>query len=313
MIPFILRRLATGVLLAFLVTVITYWLLSFSFDGVARNIAGNTASAETVAGVFHELGFDRPFLVQYFDWFSGVLRGDFGTSFFSGAPVATAMSTRLSVTLSMVLTALAITVVISVFLGVWAATRGGLVDRVVQVGIMFGYVFPGLLLAIALVYIFAITLHWLPATGYTPFGDDPGAWLRSILLPSIVLAIAGTANLTSQVRGAMIDELRKDYVRTLRTRGVRSRPVVFKHALRNAASPALTVVSLEFLGMFGGAMIIERIFALPGIGSYSYDAAVAGDLPIVLGLTVFIVALVIVINLATDLVNGWLNPKARLV
>lgn len=313
MIPFILRRLATGVLLAFLVTVITYWLLSFSFEGVARNVAGNTASAETVRGVFHELGFDRPIAVQYADWIAGVLQGDFGNSFFSGAPVGVAMSTRLTVTLSMVLTALLFTVVISVVLGVWAATRGGAVDRLVQFVIMFGYVFPGLLLAIGLVYVFAIRLHWLPATGYTPAGEDPLAWFKSILLPAIVLTIAGTANLTSQVRGAMIDELRMDYVRTLRTRGVRRREVIFKHALRNAASPALTVVSLEFIGMFGGAMIIERVFALPGIGSYSYDAAVAGDLPIVLGLTVFIVTLVIVINLATDLVNGWLNPKARLV
>lgn len=312
MILFILRRAGTGLLLALLVTVITFLLLSFSFDSIARTVAGPAASEETVRGVADRLGFTNPILNQYAQWLGGVLRGDFGTSYFSGENVVAAISTRLAVTLSVVVVSLVFTVVVSVILGVWAAARGGLVDRIVQIGIIIGYIVPGLLLAIGLVYVFAVSLKWLPATGYTPLSSNPVAWMRSIVLPAIVLSVAGAANLTSQIRGAMIDELRKDYVRTLRMRGIGLVPITLKHALRNAAGPALTVVSLEFVALFGGALIIESVFALPGIGVYGFNAALSGDLPVILALTVFSVMLVIIVNLVTDLLNGWLNPKARL-
>ncbi|MDF2993332.1 MAG: transporter permease, partial [Microbacterium sp.] len=141
--------------------------------------------------------------------------------------------------------------------------------------------------------------------------EDPAGWARSITIPVIVLVIGGAANMTAQVRGRMIDELRKDYVRTLRTRGISSNAIIVKHALRNAGSPALTVMSLEFIQMFGAALIIENVFALPGYGSFAFNASLQGDIPVILGITAFGVLLVIVVNLITDLANGWLNPKAR--
>jgi len=313
MLLYVARRLAFGLILALLVTMITYGLLSFSFDSVARTLAGTNASAETIDGIKSQNGFDLPLPVQYFQWLGGIFQGDFGYSLYSGEEVGNAIGVRLTVTLSVVVLALLITVCVSVVLGLLAAARGGVIDRIVQVVIMTGYVFPALLIAIALVYIFAINLRWLPATGYTTITSDPGDWLRSVILPAIVLSIGGIANLTSQIRGAMTDELRKDYVRTLRTRGVPVSSILIKHALRNAAGPALTVLSLEFVAMFGGALIIERVFALPGFGVYSFAAATSGDIPVVLALTVFSVMLVITVNLVTDILNGWLNPKARLV
>lgn len=312
MILYTLRRLAAGLVLAVLVTLITFLLLSLSFESVVRSILGSAATPESIASLTTELGLDRPLLVQYFDWLGGLFVGDFGVSLFTSQPVAVAVAARLSVTLSLVITALIITVIISVALGVAAATRGGVIDRIAQGLSLVGYVVPGLLIAIVLVVVFAVNLHWLPATGFTPLTENPARWAASITIPVIVLVIGGVANMAAQVRGGMIDELRKDYIRTLRTRGIPVRAIVIRHALRNAAGPALTVLSLEFIQMLGGALIIENVFALPGFGSYAFNASLQGDIPVIMGITAFSVMLVVTVNLVTDIANGWLNPKARI-
>jgi peptide/nickel transport system permease protein len=311
MITYIARRVATGLILAVLVTMLTFLLLSFSFENVVISLLGGAATPENVTALTRELGYDRPVIVQYFDWLFKGLTGDFGNSLFTSQSVVTAVISRLAVTLSLIVVALTITAVISVLLGVWSASKGGIVDKIAQGISLIGYIFPGLLIAIALVVIFAVNLKWLPATGYAPLAEDPVKWLRSITIPVIVLVIAGAANLAAQVRGTMIDELRKDYVRTLRTRGINPRSIVLKHALRNAAGPGLTVLSLEFISMFGAALIIEKVFALPGFGTFAFNASLTGDIPVIMGITVFSVALVISVNLLVDLANGWLNPKAR--
>jgi peptide/nickel transport system permease protein len=311
-ISYALRRLLAGLVLAVLVTFITFLLLSTSFEGVVRSILGLAATQDSIAALTHSLGYDRPVLVQYIDWLGGVVTGDFGTSLFTNQPVTVAASARLTVTLSLVVTALAITVVISVLLGVAAATRGGAIDRISQGISLLGYIVPGLLLAIVLVVVFAVNLRLLPATGFVPFSESPARWLASITIPVTVLVIGGIASMTAQIRGSMIDELRKDYVRTLRTRGIPTTSIVVRHALRNASGPALTVLSLEFISMFGGSLIIENVFGLQGFGNYSFNAALQGDIPVIMGVTVFSVLLVVTVNLATDIANGWLNPKARL-
>ncbi|MFI1029986.1 ABC transporter permease [Streptomyces sp. NPDC020951] len=311
MISYVLRRLGTSLVLTVLVSMITFFLLSTSFDGIVRSILGTAATPAAVQAKKAEMGMDRPVIVQYFDWLFHALKGDFGVSYFTSQPVGTAVADHLTVTLSVVVVALLITAAISVVLGVLAASRGGVIDRLAQVASLVGYIVPNLLLAIALVVIFAVKLDWLPATGYTPFAESPGRWLASIIIPVIALTVGGTANLSAQIRGAMIGELRKDYVRTLRTRGISPRSIVLRHALRNAAGPAFTVLSLEFIAMLGGALIIENVFALPGIGSYSFNAALQGDVPIIMGLSLFGVLFVVGINLIVDVVNGWLNPKAR--
>ncbi|WP_329213872.1 ABC transporter permease [Streptomyces sp. NBC_01485] len=311
MISYVLRRLGTSLVLTVLVSMITFFLLSTSFDGIVRSILGTGATAATVQAKKAEMGMDRPVIVQYLDWLLHALKGDFGVSYFTSQPVGTAVADHLTVTLSVVVVALFLTAVISVVLGVLAASRGGVVDRLTQVASLFGYIVPNLLLAIGLVVVFAVKLDWLPATGYTPFAESPGRWLASITIPVIALMVGGIANLSAQIRGAMIGELRKDYVRTLRTRGISPRSIVLRHALRNAAGPAFTVLSLEFIAMLGGALIIENVFALPGIGSYSFNAALQGDVPIIMGLSLFGVLFIVGVNLIVDIVNGWLNPKAR--
>lgn len=309
---YIARRLAAGVFLAILVTFITFWLLSFSFDSVVANILGPAASPDAVEALSAELGLNRPLVVQYLEWLGGVFRGDFGVSYFTSESVSKAVLSRLSVTLSIVLTALIISVIVSVVLGVLAASRAGAIDKISQAVSLTGHLLPNLLIAIVLVVVLSINLRLLPATGFTPFAEDPVRWAASITIPVIVLVINGVANMAAQIRGTMIGELRKDYVRTLRTRGVSTFGIVYKHALRNAAAPALVVLSLEFIGMFGGALIIEQVFALPGYGSFAFNSSIQGDIPVIMGITVFGVMLVVAVNLVTDLLNGWLNPKARI-
>lgn len=311
MFSYITRKILVGAVLALLVTFATFLLLSTSYEDVVRTILGPSATDETVSALMAELGYDRPVVVQYVEWLGAALGGDFGTSVYTSQEVAPIVLQRLGVTLSLIVPALILTIVLSVSLGVWSASRGGIVDRFSQGISMIGLVVPALLLAIALVVVLAIQLKWLPATGYTPPGKDLGAWARSVTIPVIVLVMGGFASMAAQVRGRMIDELRQDYVRTLRTRGVPERSIVLKHALRNSASPALTVMSLEFIQMFGGALIIENVFALPGYGIYAFNASLQGDIPAILCVTTFGVLLVTVVNMLTDLANGWLNPKAR--
>lgn len=312
MLLYVLRRLGTGLVLAVLVTLITFLLLAPSFDGIAGNRLGPAATPEAVRALKAELGFDRPLPVQYLDWLVHAARGDLGTSLFTGEPVAHTILQRFGVTMSIVVVALLVTVVISVALGVLAASRGGAVDRVAQGASLAGNLFPSLLLAIVLVYVLSVRGDLLPATGFTPLSADPLRWAGSITIPVIALVATGIAGLTAQVRGTMVDELRKDYVRTLRTRGLSTRSVVLRHALRNAAGPALTVLSFEFISMLGGALVIESIFAIAGFGGYAFESSLQGDVPAIMGITLFAVLLVVTVNLAVDLVNGWLNPKARI-
>jgi len=308
---FLARRIGEGIFLIFIVTAITFFLTFGADIPVALNILGPNASADQVATLEAQLGLDQPIFQQYWNWLTGVFQGDLGTSYFTSEPVATAIAARLPVTLSVVLVSCAITILVSLLLGVTAAARGGVVDNILQGISTIAFVFPAIILGIGMVYLFAITLQWVPAVGYTPLEEGVGPWFASIVLPAIVLAIGGIAALAAQIRGSLIDELGREYVRTLRSRGVSERTILLKHALRNSASPALTTFSLQFITLFGASLFIEKIFALPGYGTYGYTATIQGDLPAMLGVSLFGVALVVVVNLVVDVANGWLNPKAR--
>lgn len=311
MISFLVRRLLSGVVLVFAVATITFLLMSSTGATAARNILGENATEEQVAAKAHELGLDRSVPERYIDWLGGAVRGDFGTSWYSHEPVMSSLANRFPVSLSVVTVAILVTAVIATILGITAAVRRGWADRFVQVFAVVGFALPNFWVALILISIFAVTLHLLPATGYTPIGTDVGKWALGLILPVAALVTGTIASTAQQVRGATIDILERDFVRTLRARGISRSSLLFAHVLRNAASPALTVLSLQFVGLLGGAIIIEKVFALPGIGSLAITATLQGDLPQILGLVVVMVVLVVVVNLAIDLLAGWLNPKAR--
>jgi peptide/nickel transport system permease protein len=311
MLRFVFRRLGSGVVLVVVLTVVTYFLLYLSGGNIARRILGQQATEEAVQAKAQELGLDRPVLTRFGDWVSGAVRGDLGSSWFTGEPVVQAMTNRLAVTLSLVVGATVISAVIAVVLGVVAATRGGWADRLVQFLSVLGFAVPGFLVALGLVTAFAISLQWFQPTGYVQLTDSPSGWLASITLPVIALSLGCIAGVAAQIRGSVSDALRLDYVRTLRSRGLPERRVVYRHVLRNAAGPALSVLALQFVGLLGGAVFVEQIFAIPGLGQVAVGATGAGDIPLVMGLVIVTAVLVVLLNLAVDLLQGWLNPKVR--
>jgi peptide/nickel transport system permease protein len=311
MIVFLARRIGAGIVLLFVMLTATFVMLSLTGTEPARNIIGETATPEQIAAKNHELGLDQPWLVQYWTWISGALRGDFQHSWFSGDPVFATLGQALPVTLSVVLVSLVLATLLSVVLGVAAAIKHGWLDKLLQLLSVIGFAVPSLLIALLLATVFAVQLGWFPATGYVELAADPNMWLKSITLPAIALTVGMIAATAMQIRGSMIDVLRQDYIRTLRSRGLSERSVLLKHALRNASPPALTVLSLQFISLLGGAVIIERVFGLSGIGSAAVTSSINGDRPLVLGIVTWMVIMVVVVNLLMDVAYGWINPKVR--
>lgn len=312
MIAFTLRRLVSGLVLLVVIPTLTFLLMSASSDNVARQILGQNATVEQVAQRQAELGLDRPVFARLGGWVTSALQGDLGRSWFTSEPVTNALTTRLPVTLSIVVLSTLVVAIVALVLGVAAAVYRGWLDTAVQVVAILGFALPGFWLALMLVLFFGIQLGWFPATGYVPFSSSSQEWLRSLALPVASIAIGGVAATAQQIRGSMIDVLQNDWVRTLRSRGVPERSIIFKHALRSAAVPGVTVLALQFIGMFGGAIFVEQIFALPGIGRMIVTSTTQGDLPFVLGVVVVTTVIVVVVNLVLDLLIAFLNPKVRL-
>lgn len=301
---------AAGVLV--IVSFLTFCMMYSNGTGIARSVLGVTATDDQVAAKAVELGLDRPLYMQYLDWLWGAIRGDLGSSFLTGQPVVQAMSDRVPVTLSLIIGTIVLTAIISVVLGVTAALYGGWVDRLVQFISVLGAAVPGFIVAIGLIFAFAIAIPLYPATGYIKASDSLQGWSWSLTLPIAALLIGTIANAASQFRGSVLDTLSQDYVRTLRSRGIPEWQLLFRHVLRNAAGPGLIVLSLTTLGLFGGALFIEAVFALPGVGQLANLSAQAGDVPMVMGTVIFAMVLILVVNFLADLLVGLLNPKSRI-
>ena len=312
MLTFILKRIGSGVLMLFAVTFVAYFLLHLGAGDVARAILGVNATQDQVAQMNEQLGLNRPFIVQYGEWLGRLVHFDLGDSWSFPDSVTEEVNNRLHVTLTLVLWTTLLSAIVAGVLGVLAAVYGGWADRVVQVLGLVGFAIPGFLVAFFLVWAFAIKIRIFNAVGYIEFADDPNGWLKSVTLPIIALSLGAIAATSQQVRGSVKDALSMDYVRTLRARGLSFNRVVYKHVLRNAGGPALTMLGMQFVGMMGGAVIVEQIFAIPGLGPFATMATKASDIPAVMGLVVITALIVIVVNLIIDLLTAALNPKVRL-
>ena len=312
MLRFVLRRLAAGVVLIVVITALTFFLLYASGGNIARRILGQQATEDTVVQKTHELGLDRSVWAQFTDWVSHALHGDLGSSWFTSQPVTDAITSRLAVTLELVIGATILSGLVAIALGVLAATRRGWVDRVVQVLTVLGFAIPNFLVAMLLVTVFAVQFKLFKPTGFVDLTDDPAGWVSTVTLPIIALSIGSIAGVSQQIRGSMIDALDRDYVRTLRSRGLSENRIIYKHVLRNAGGPALAMLAIQFVGLFGGAVIIETIFAIPGLGQVAVGATSQSDVPLVMGLVLATAIVVVAVNLVVDLLQGFLNPKVRL-
>jgi peptide/nickel transport system permease protein len=311
MFVFILKRLASAVVLIVVVSLLSFVLTWITPGDPARAILGETATASQVAAKRAALGLDQNVFSAYAKWVGNALQGNLGASWFTNRPVSETIFARLPVTVSIAVVAIIVAGVIGTALGLWAAARRGAVDKVIGPLAVVGFALPNFIVAIALVTAFALNLHLFPATGWINFTDDPGGWLRSITLPVIALSIAATAAVAQQMRNAAIATLEQDFVRTLRGRGLSGRSIYFKHVLRNSAPVALTVLSLQFIGLLSGAVIIEYIFGLPGVGAMTVGAVTQHDQPLIQGAVITIVVVVVIVNLLLDLAYTWLNPKVR--
>ena len=309
---FLVRRVLSGIVMLATLAVVGYFLLQLGTSDIAQKIAGQSAGPEQVALVEQKLGLDRPLVVQFVDWFGSLVTGDFGRSWFSGQPVVDTVLSRTSVTVTLAIGSVLLTAIFGVLLGALAATRRGWIDRAVQVLAVVGQAVPGFLIAVALVLVFAVQLGWFPATGYERFAASPLGWLQSVTLPVVALAIGSLGGVAQQVRGSMLDVLGRDHVRTLRSRGLPESRVVYRYVLRNAAGPALSVLGLQFVIILSAAVVVEQVFSIPGLGPVALTSTTQGDVPLVMGIVLVTGAMVIVVNLVVDFLQGVINPKVRL-
>lgn len=293
-------------------TFITFALQGLSGLSPAHLQLGESATPEQVAALEHEWGLDRPFLVQYIDWFGGILHGDLGNSWYNGASVTDLLASRAGISLSVAGLALVIGIVLGFGLGVLAAAYPtSLLDRSITGFTTVISVMPSFVVGIALVAVFAVSLGWFPSAGYVPIErGGVGLWLWHLWLPAIALSFDTVADLARQMRVGLIQAGRENYVTGAQMRGLGSRRIFFGHVLRNGAGPALTVLGMKFPALLGGAVVTEAIFGLAGFGKFAADSASRGDVPSVQGVLVVAIVLVVVFNLIVNLLLVRLNPAS---
>jgi peptide/nickel transport system permease protein len=320
MLPFLVRRVALGLLVMWLVTVVVY-LIFFVGPGpgeVARTLAGRTAPPSTVQLIAHRLLLDRPWYVQYGHFLSQLMQGNLGYDYYNSQPVSTVIAQAFPITLSLVIGAAPIWLFLGVMSGVYSAVRPrSWLDRLFTTLSLLFYSMPtfvlGLLLLLTLYY--EATIHGLalfPGSGYTPFTQNPFEWFRGLVLPWLTLALVSAAAYTRLTRASMLDVLGEDYVRTARAKGLSERRVVYRHGLRAALTPVMTQLGIDVAALLGGAVITEQVFGLPGLGWTAVHAIEQQDLPVIIGIVVVASAAVVVANIAVDVAYAYLDPRVRL-
>ncbi|MEM1363341.1 MAG: ABC transporter permease [Pseudomonadota bacterium] len=275
-------------------------------------VLGDTATPEQRAQLRESLGLNDPLIVRYLTWAADALRGDLGTSLRSQEPVLQILADRVPITLQLTFLSILLAVVVGIPMGVAAAKwRGGTADLVISVVGLSSLAVPYFWLGILLILLFSIQLGWVPPSGHVPFFEDPLQNLKLMLLPTITVGTAMAALVMRQARTAMLEALSQDYVRTARAKGQSEFITTMRHALRNALNPIVTVVGLQFGTLMGGAVVTETIFSIPGLGRLVIDGIFNRDLAVVQGAILTIVLCVVVINLLTDLVYAWLDPRVK--
>lgn len=308
---FIVRRLLSGAVLLLAVSIATFFLARLSISDPTLTLLGTGATDAQREALALRIGLDQPLAAQFWDWFSRAVTGDFGESWKGFTSVNKELAVKVPVTLSVIVFATVLSAVFGTIAGVISGLfQGGVMDRIVKYASVLLYALPGFWLSFVLITWFAVQLKWFPAVGYVLPTTSFFGWLGSITLPAVSLALGAIVMIAEQLRNSIIQNSGKDYVRTLRSRGL-SEARVITHLVRNSAPEALAVLAVLFVGLLSGAVVVETIFALPGIGMLANAASLIGDMPTLMGITVVSILIVIVVNALLDLTLGWLNPKVR--
>ncbi|MEM8752124.1 MAG: ABC transporter permease [Pseudomonadota bacterium] len=301
MLAYALKRSFVAFLILIVVSGLTFSLSHLAADP-ALTIAGEQASDEDIQAVVERYGFDRPILIQYWDWAFGALTGDFGDSYHYNQPVVEMIGDRIGTTMTLGVLAILFALIVSIPLGVLAAMRpNSLIDRVALTIAVFGQALPTFWFALMMIIVFGVWWRWLPISG-----ND--SWAHFVM-PTIALGYYATPALMRLTRAGMIEVLGSDYIRTARAKGLSPAVVLFKHALRNAIIPVVALAAVWFGFMLGGSIVIETIFNLKGLGWLSYDALLRSDLPVVQAIVLIFASFYVVLTLAADLLNAWLDPR----
>ncbi len=309
---FILGRLLAIVPVLVLVTAGVFFLIHLTPGDPIDAMMAESADPSVKAALSRQLGLDQPIHVQYFAWMGRLLRGDLGRSIRNNQPVIEDVGNRIRPSVELALLALLIALLVAFPLGMLsAARRNTSVDGAGTAFALLGICMPNFLIALLLIFVFGVTLRWLPVSGYTDPLEDPINGLRSLTLPAITLGLALAAVITRTLRSSLLEALSEDYVRTARAKGLTERVILGRHALKNGLIPVATVLGLQLGGLIGGAVITEYVFALPGVGRLVVDAVFARDYPLVQGVVLLIALAYIGTNLLVDLVYGFLDPRIR--
>ena len=313
MTAYILKRLGIGAVTLVLASIAVFAVLEILPGDPARLMLGINATEDAVQALRVEMGLDQGFLVRYLHWTGGLLTLDFGRSYTYSVPVIDLIVERAAVSLPLALISLALSTAIAIPVGIFAAARRGRAsDTAAMAASQFGVAVPNFWFALLLVYVFAVWLRLMPAGGFP--GWSAGVWpaLKALILPAIALALPQAAILARVTRSALLDVLGEDYIRTARAKGMPRRTVLWRHALRNAMIPVLTIIGLQFAFLLAGTIIIENVFYLPGLGRLIFQAITQRDLIVVEGVVMLLVAAVIIVNFLVDLSYAAVDPRLRI-
>jgi peptide/nickel transport system permease protein len=310
---YLLRRLALAIPTLFLVSVLVFALMRLMPGDVATRMVEGHAYAPTLAALRHDLGLDRPVHVQYFEWISGIVtRGDFGRSYWTRQPILDEFVRRFPVTLELAFLTIVVSVVLGVLVGIVSAVRQDSVsDYVGRILAILALSVPYFGLAVLVVVLPSIWFKWTPVWSYVPFTTDPLENLKIMLVPAFVFGVTRAGPVMRIMRSALLDVLRQDYIRTAWSKGLAERPIILRHALKNAMIPVISLIGLQMPLYIGGSVIIESIFRLPGVGLFFFEALTRLDYPVVQSVNLIIAALVVGLNLLIDLSYAFLDPRIR--
>ncbi len=309
---FLARRLLYSLIVLFGVLVLVFALVHLVPGDPVRIALGTRYSPEAYHALRSASGLDRPIIAQFVGYLGSALTGDLGVSFRNGEPVTATLLERLPATLSLGAAAIVIALSISVPAGIWAALRQGRAsDAIVRVTSQFGLSIPDFWMGILLIELFATTLRWLPTSGYAPLTADPVGWLRHVTLPGLTVGLIAGAIMTRYIRSAVLDVASMDYVHTARSKGLSPAVVTFRHILRNALIPVLTIVGIQLATILGGVIVVEVVFAWPGLGRLVYTAVAARDYSLIQGAVLLIATLFLLVNLLVDVLYAVADPRIR--